>query len=65
MFKTFPAHPNIDSKSFPTFIRDGMARGERTQSTGVPSGSLGISSTGSILETIPLLPCLPANLSPT
>ncbi|MDP3381241.1 MAG: hypothetical protein Q8S84_07190 [bacterium] len=32
-------------------------------STGVPSSINGISSTGTILETIHLFPCLPAILS--
>jgi hypothetical protein len=34
-------------------------------STGVPSSINGISSAGTILETIHLLPCLPAILSQT
>ena len=34
-------------------------------STGDPSSRNGISSSLTTLETIPLFPCLPANLSPT
>jgi hypothetical protein len=45
------------------FILETTQSGLRIISTGVPSSVNGISSTGTILETIHLLPCLPAILS--
>jgi ATP phosphoribosyltransferase len=47
------------------FIRDTTHNGLRIISTGVPSAINGISSTGTTLETIHLLPCLQAILSQT
>jgi len=49
----------------PTFIREGTPKGFKTISTLLPSSKYGKSSIGKILETTPLLPCLPAILSPT
>ena len=46
------------------FIRPGTPSGFRMRSTGVPSSRNGISSTGTTLETTPLLPWRPAILSP-
>ncbi len=62
---SFPAHPRWVSKTWPTFILEGTPRGLRTISTGVPFGRYGMSSSASILDITPLLPCLPAILSPT
>jgi len=46
-------------------LRRGHAQGvSRTMSTEVPSAMNGMSSTGTILEMTPLLPCRPAILSP-
>ena len=59
------AHPNAVSYNCPRFIREGTPNGFNTISTGVPSGKKGISCTGTILATTPLLPCRPAILSPT
>ncbi len=47
------------------FMRDGTPSGLSTISTGVPSGRYGMSSSGRILATTPLLPWRPAILSPT
>ena len=58
------AHPSSASKTWPRFIRPGMPSGFKIMSTGVPSSMKGISSTGSTIETQPLLPCRPAILSP-
>ena len=46
------------------FIRDGTPSGFSTMSTGVPSSTYGMSSTGTIVEMTPLLPWRPAILSP-
>ncbi len=46
------------------FMRDGTPSGFSTMSTGVPSAMNGMSSTGTIVEITPLLPCRPAILSP-
>src|SRR5271157_901017 len=46
------------------FIRPGTPNGFKIKSTGVPSSRKGISSTGTTLETTPLLPWRPAILSP-
>ena len=47
------------------FMREGTPSGESTTSSGVPSGRNGMSSSGRILATTPLLPWRPASLSPT
>jgi hypothetical protein len=47
------------------FIRLGTPSGLSTMSTEVPSGRNGMSSSGTIRATMPLLPCRPAILSPT
>jgi len=47
------------------FILEITHSGFKIKSTGCPFSSKGISSTGTILETIHLFPCLPAILSPT
>ena len=60
----FAAHPMCVSRTCPTFILDGTPSGLRTMSTGFPCSSYGISSMGIISEMTPLLPCLPAILSP-
>ncbi|MNS84897.1 hypothetical protein D3C72_1187410 [compost metagenome] len=59
------AQPKCTSRICPMFIREGTPRGFRTMSTGEPSARYGMSSTGSTLDTTPLLPWRPANLSPT
>ena len=59
------AQPKCVSSICPMFIREGTESGFNTISTGVPSGKYGISSSGNIRETIPLLPWRPAILSPT
>ena len=46
------------------FIRLGTPSGLSTMSTVVPSAMYGMSSTGTIVETTPLLPWRPAILSP-
>ena len=46
------------------FMREGTPNGFSTMSTGVPSAMYGMSSTGTIEEITPLLPCRPAILSP-
>ncbi|MNN31784.1 hypothetical protein D3C81_1454850 [compost metagenome] len=46
------------------FIRDGTPSGFKQMSTVVPSAMYGMSSTGTTLETTPLLPWRPAILSP-
>ena len=51
--------------SGPTFMRDGTPSGLSTMSTGVPSSRYGMSSSGRMRETTPLLPWRPAILSPT
>ena len=58
------AHPRWVSSTWPTFMRDGTPSGFRTMSTGVPSARYGMSSTGTMVEITPLLPCRPAILSP-
>ncbi len=62
--RPFAAQPRWVSRIWPTFIRDGTPSGFSTMSTGVPSAMYGMSSTGVILETTPLLPWRPAILSP-
>ncbi len=62
--KICPAQPNIVSYSCPKFILDGTPIGFKHISTGVPSSKKGIFSSGTIVATTPLLPCLPAILSP-
>ena len=62
--KPFAAQPKCVSSTCPTFIRDGTPSGFSTMSTGVPSAVYGMSSTGTIVEITPLLPCRPAILSP-
>ena len=62
--KSTDAAPKWVSNICPTFILDGTPKGFKTISTGVPSSMYGISSTGIILDITPLLPCLPAILSP-
>ena len=57
--------PKCVSNSWPKFIRLGTPSGLSTTSTGVPSAKYGISSTGKIRATTPLLPWRPAILSPT
>ena len=47
------------------FMRLGTPSGLRMISTGVPSSRCGMSSSGTILEMTPLLPCRPASLSPS
>ena len=47
------------------FMREGTPSGFRMMSTGVPSSSIGMSSSGTIFEITPLLPCRPASLSPS
>jgi hypothetical protein len=47
------------------FIRETTHNGFKIISTGVPSSINGISSLGTILETIHLFQCLPAILSQT
>ncbi|MNL33126.1 hypothetical protein D3C87_1550200 [compost metagenome] len=59
------AQPKCTSRICPMFIREGTPSGFRTMSTGEPSARYGMSSTGNTLETTPLLPWRPANLSPT
>src|SRR5918995_1682820 len=46
------------------FMREGTPSGFSTMSTGVPSSRYGMSSTGMIVDTTPLLPWRPAILSP-
>ena len=46
-------------------MRDGTPSGLSTISTGVPSGRNGMSSSGTMRATMPLLPWRPAILSPT
>ncbi len=46
------------------FMREGTPSGFSTMSIGVPSARYGMSSTGTIVDTTPLLPCRPAILSP-
>ena len=53
------------SNTCPTFIRLGTPSGLRHRSTGVPSGKKGMSASGTMIETMPLLPWRPASLSPT
>ena len=45
-------------------MREGTPSGFSTTSTGVPSSRYGMSSTGTMVEITPLLPCRPAILSP-
>ncbi|MNS91367.1 hypothetical protein D3C72_1254540 [compost metagenome] len=51
-----PAQPRCTSSTWPTFIREGTPSGFRQMSHGVPSAMWGMSSTGTILDTTPLLP---------
>ena len=62
---SFAASPKWTSKTWPKFIREGTPNGFNRMSTGVPSGINGISSSGKILDIVPLLPWRPAILSPT
>ena len=62
---TLAARLKCVSSTCPIFIRDGTPNGFNTISSGRPFGRNGISSTGRIRETTPLLPCRPAILSPT
>ncbi len=62
--RPFAAQPKCVSSTWPTFMRDGTPSGFSTMSTGVPSAMYGMSSTGTIVEITPLLPCRPAILSP-
>ena len=64
-FNSLAASPKCASSTWPRFILEGTPIGFRTISMGVPSGRKGISSGGSIFATTPLLPCLPAILSPS
>src|SRR6188474_3050578 len=57
--------PRWVSRIWPTFIRLGTPSGLSTMSTGRPSGRNGMSSSGTMRATMPLLPCRPAILSPT
>ncbi len=59
------ATPRCVSSTWPTFIRHGTPSGLSTMSTGVPSARNGMSSSGTMLATTPLLPWRPAILSPT
>src|SRR5216683_1566208 len=58
------AQPRWVSRIWPTFIRLGTPNGLSTISTCVPSARNGMSSTGTIFDTTPLLPWRPAILSP-
>src|SRR6266436_1354144 len=58
------AQPRWVSRIWPTFMRLGTPSGLSTMSTCWPSARNGMSSTGTILETTPLLPWRPAILSP-
>jgi hypothetical protein len=58
------AQPRCVSSTWPMFMRLGTPSGFSTMSTGVPSSMYGMSSTGTIVETTPLLPWRPAILSP-
>ena len=62
---TRQAQPRWVSSTWPTFMREGTPSGFSTMSTGVPSARNGMSSSGTILATTPLLPWRPAILSPT
>jgi len=59
------AQPSWASMSCPKFMRARTERKEMMISTGVPSGRVGISATGTTLLMTPLLPWRPATLSPT
>ena len=59
------ATPRWVSSTWPTFIREGTPSGLRQMSTGVPSSRKGMSSSGTMVATTPLLPWRPAILSPT
>jgi hypothetical protein len=59
------AQPRCVSRIWPRFMRLGTPSGLSTMSTGVPSARKGMSSSGMIFETTPLLPWRPAILSPT
>ncbi len=59
------AQPKCVSNTWPTFIREGTPNGFKTISTAVPSARNGMSASGTILATTPLLPWRPAILSPT
>src|SRR5213078_4161093 len=58
-------HLGWAARIWPTFMREGTPSGLSTMSTGVPSSRYGMSSSGRIRETTPLLPWRPAILSPT
>ena len=62
--RPFAAQPRCTSSIWPMFIRLGTPSGFSTMSTVVPSAMYGMSSTGTIIETTPLLPWRPAILSP-
>src|SRR6188474_2095229 len=55
--------PRWVSRIWPTFIRLGTPSGLSTMSTGRPSGRNGMSSSGTMRATMPLLPCRPGILS--
>src|SRR3970282_310949 len=59
------AHPRWVSRICPTFMRLGTPSGFNTMSTGAPAGRNGMSSSGTMRSTMPLLPWRPAILSPT
>ena len=63
--KLLAIKPNCVSKSWPRFIREITHNELSTISIGCPSAEYGISSSGTTIETIPLFPCLHANLSQT
>ena len=59
------ARPKWTSSTWPMFMRLGTPSGLSTISSGVPSARKGISSSGKMRLTTPLLPWRPAILSPT
>ena len=63
--RALAATPRWVSSTWPTFMRDGTPSGLRQISTGVPSSRKGMSSSGTMVATTPLLPWRPAILSPT
>ena len=66
IFRPMPlaAQPRCVSRICPMFMREGTPSGFSTMSTGVPSSRYGMSSSGMIVDTTPLLPWRPAILSP-
>ena len=64
LFNFSPAHPNMVSYNCPKFILEGTPNGFNITSTVSPVSVKGISSSGTIIDTIPLFPCLPDILSP-